>query len=41
MYLLGAKGKTAPNWVNKNTYKLEIFTYVRTTRKSNPDLLQQ
>ena len=39
MYLSGARGKTAPNWVNKNTYKLEIFTYV--TRKSNPDLLQQ
>ena len=39
MYFSGAKGKTAPNWVNKSTYKLEIFTYV--TRKSNPDLLQQ
>ena len=40
MYLSGAKGKTAPNWVlKKSTYKLEIFTYV--SRKSNPDLLQQ
>ena len=39
MYFSGARGKTAPNWVNKSTYKLEIFTYV--TKKLNPYLSQQ